>query len=734
MEELNQAGGWPAIVEPAELAKVEQTLRRAAEGHGSQSEVRIIDKAGQVRYLRYLVQPQRDAQGGITGLVGAAQHVTNERQLEQERQRLIDELEAKNSFIEAVLGQVPVGIVVADSKTAQLITSNREAERITGITFTPGVSIDQLSRSTDFVGTRPDGSSYQPGQWPMQRALRGEAVNAEKVTLTSADQVMHLSVNAGPVKDRDGRVIAAVSVFYDETERRRSEQRVLESQRFLQCSLDALASHIAVLDEEGRIMEVNEAWRRFADANKLSLFAYGVGSNYLTPLENSAVDCGDGRMIAHGIRSVIKGERESFEFEYPCHSPTEQRWFLLRVTRFKSPGPTRVVVAHENVTKLRQALDLLREADCRKDEFLATLAHELRNPLAPICNAIEVLKLPQCDEISKRKLVEMVERQASQLTRLVDDLLDVSRVMRGKIELRLEAVNLKDVIQQALETAGPLINARQHTLQLELPEKPLQVKADVIRMSQVLSNLIANAAKYTEAKGQIRVQAAVENDRAVVRISDNGIGIAAEQLSGIFDLFVQVDPTTTRSQGGLGIGLTLAKNLVELHGGSITASSRGLGHGSEFAIRIPLATGNCEAESLVSPANSAAESARAWRCEILVVDDNRDAANSLAMLLKTLGHHVTVAHSGESALEKVRETPPDVVFLDIGMPGMDGYEVARRLRADTKYDRVCLAALTGWGQAEDRQRTADAGFDHHIVKPPDLRRLMSVLSDRQAPA
>ncbi len=681
-----------------------------------------------------MTQPQWNASGSVIGVVGAAQHVTEQRVLEQERQKLIDQLAEKNAFIEAVLGQVPVGIVVAESGTGKLITSNREAERITGLNYQPGMSVDELTEAFSIQGVRVDGTSYEPGQWPMQRALRGEVVHAEKVTITSLrNQCLHLSVNAGPVKDRDGRVMAAVSVFYDETERRMSEQRVIESQRFLRCSLDSLASHIAVLDENGCIVEVNEAWRRFADQNNFTFFAYGVGSNYLDPFENARIECGDGNLIAEGIREVMRGQRETFEFEYPCHSPEEQRWFLLRVTRFKTPGPVRVVIAHENVTKLRQALDLLRDADKRKDEFLATLAHELRNPLAPIRNAIEVLKLPQCDNDNQRRLLEMIERQASQLTRLVDDLLDVSRVMRGKIELRLEPIGLGDVIHQALETAGPLITARQHKLELQLPDVAVQIQADAVRLSQVLCNLITNAAKYTEPHGQIRVQATTENDSAVIRISDNGIGIAPDQLNGIFDLFVQVDPTTTRSQGGLGIGLTLAKNLIELHGGSLTASSRGLGHGSEFTLRIPLAITNADADAQRNDlADTASPVARESQCAVLVVDDNRDAANSLAMLLKTMGHHVEVAHSGEQALECIRTAPPEVVFLDIGMPGMDGYEVARQLRADAKFDRVCLAALTGWGQAEDRRRTADAGFDHHIVKPPDMRALMSVLSTKQA--
>lgn len=731
LEEFVKRGGWQAMIVPDDLKTVKESLQRAREGSSDRGEVRIIGKSGAVCWLRYATQPSRDEAGRVEGLVGAAQHITEQKQLEQVREQLMTALATKNAFIEAVLGQVPVGILVADTSTGKLMASNREAERIMCTNYTLGASIEECMPPLLERGRQADGSPYPLQQWPIERALRGHSVQDEKVTLSRPQlPPLMLNVSGGPITDQEGQTIAAVAVFRDESERQSSEEQVRESQRFLRCSLDALSSHIAVLDDQGNILEVNEAWRRFADENQLNYFRYGVGTNYLEPFESDSASCGDGPAVARGIRDVIEGLQESYEYEYPCHSPSEQRWFLMRVTRFKSPGPVRVVIAHENVTKLRMAADSLREADRRKDEFLATLAHELRNPLAPIHNALQILKLTGMNAATAGQTLEMLERQTSQLTRLVDDLMDVSRVMRGKIELRLEPVELSSVIHQAIETAQPMLSAKHHTLVLELAREPICLIADSLRLSQVVCNLLTNAAKYTEPGGRIVLKTSCIDGAAVVSILDNGIGIESQQLRDIFELFMQVNHATTRSQGGLGIGLTLVKNLVELHGGSVQASSAGLGRGSEFVVTLPMA-----AKPVRKPLEENDRLKMAGttsRCRVLVVDDNRDAASSLALLLRTLGHEVQVANSGEEALEQVESFAPTVVFLDIGMPGMDGFEVARRLRSNPANAALCLAALTGWGQAEDRRKTADAGFNHHIVKPPNMQTILDVLADSHA--
>jgi signal transduction histidine kinase/CheY-like chemotaxis protein len=384
----------------------------------------------------------------------------------------------------------------------------------------------------------------------------------------------------------------------------------------------------------------------------------------------------------------------------------------------------RAEVAIEN-SRLYQAL---KEADRRKDEFLATLAHELRNPLAPIRNSLQILKMPRIDAGTLARTRDMMERQVDHVVRLVDDLLDVARVMRGKIELRKERVELASVVARAVETAQPLIEAQGQVLTINLPADSLAIDADPVRLAQVIGNLLTNAAKYTEANGRIELTAQRQGDHAALRVRDNGIGIAPDMLPHIFELFVQVDSGTTRSQGGLGIGLTLVKNLVEMHHGTVQAQSAGLGKGSEFVVRLPLwAQGDEEPDKEIRQPRRAAVLPSGHR--LLVVDDNKDAAESLAMLLRLKGHEVQVAHSGPSALEMAKDYRPEMILLDIGMPGMDGYEVARRLRRQAGRDNVVLAALTGWGQQEDRRRSAEAGFDHHLVKPLEPHTLESLIAD-----
>jgi PAS domain S-box-containing protein len=388
----------------------------------------------------------------------------------------------------------------------------------------------------------------------------------------------------------------------------------------------------------------------------------------------------------------------------------------------------RAAVAVEN-TRLYQAL---RDTDRRKDEFLATLAHELRNPLAPIRNSLQILKMPRVDAATAQQTREMMERQVHHLVRLVDDLLDVSRVMRGKIELRREPAELATIVARAVETAKPLIEVQGHQLDISVSPESLLLDADPIRLAQVVGNLLTNSAKYMEAHGHIWLSARREGDQAVLAVRDTGIGIAPDMLPHIFELFVQADHASTKAQGGLGIGLTLVKNLVEMHDGSVDAHSAGLGKGCEFVIRLPLkAEERRESREKESGSQQLERSPSGHR--LLVVDDNKDAAMSLATLLRLQGHEVRIADDGSSALEMAKSYCPDLVFLDIGMPVMDGYEVARRMRQMPGLEKTVLAALTGWGQQEDRRRTAIAGFDHHLVKPVETTALENLLADLKRP-
>jgi PAS domain S-box-containing protein len=384
-----------------------------------------------------------------------------------------------------------------------------------------------------------------------------------------------------------------------------------------------------------------------------------------------------------------------------------------------------VTVAYERLRLLNE----LKEADRRKDEFLATLAHELRNPLAPVRNAVEVLRHRGPDEPELRWSRDVIDRQVAHMARLIDDLLDVSRITRNKLELRKERVELAEVVREALETSQPLIEECGHHLAVSLPPEPIYLHADLLRLSQVLTNLITNAAKYTDRGGRIWLTAEQQGNEVVVRVKDTGVGIPAEKLPGLFQMFFQVDRALERAQGGLGIGLSLVRRLVELHGGSVTAHSAGRGKGSEFIVSLPALTEAPKPQPALEPAGPA--KAKTPR-RILVVDDMRDNADSLAMLLELGGNEVQTAYDGLAAVEAAARFRPDVVLLDIRMPKLNGFDACRRIREQPWGKNMMLIALSGLGQEEDQRRTEEAGFDSHLVKPVDPAVVNRLLSDADA--
>jgi signal transduction histidine kinase len=373
--------------------------------------------------------------------------------------------------------------------------------------------------------------------------------------------------------------------------------------------------------------------------------------------------------------------------------------------------------------ELREQAEQLMEADERKDQFLAMLGHELRNPLAPISSALQILKKSVSSGPIVARAHQTLDRQLQQLVRLVDDLLDVSRITSGKIQLRTEPVELATVVATALETSRPLLDARKHDLTFSLPQEPVWLQADPIRLAQIFSNLLNNAAKYTDVGGHVWLTAQRQPAQVVVHVKDTGIGMTPEMLIRAFDLFAQDDRSRDRSHGGLGVGLTLVRELVQLHRGTIQVHSDGPGTGSEFVIELPVLPGPPRTRTAIPPEASASPARR-----VLVVDDNADAAEALASFLAMSGHETCTAHDGLEALEAARVHRPDVVLLDIGMPGMDGYELARRLRQEPNLEQLLVVALTGYGQDEDRRQSCEAGIDHHLVKPVDVDALQAVLA------
>jgi len=401
-----------------------------------------------------------------------------------------------------------------------------------------------------------------------------------------------------------------------------------------------------------------------------------------------------------------------------------KRWFDVYASRLGGAGGDLVAVLFSDITQrllaeqdLRRLNEALAEANRRKTEFLATLAHELRNPLAPLSNGLHLMRMGSSKPELLEKTRQMMERQIQHMVHLVDDLLDVARISTGKVELRRARMDLKDVVATAVETSASLIDAGNHKLSVALPAEPLPMDADPTRIAQVVSNLLNNAAKYTPPGGRIALKVAVEDGAAVLSVSDTGIGIGEDALAKVFEMFAQVPSSVAKPQGGLGIGLSLVQSLVALHGGSVSVASPGPGQGSTFTVRLPLLSPESEVTSRMAQTS---DPAKAGQLQVLVVDDNTDAAESLGVLLEIEGHAAHIAHSGAEALQVAQAQPLDVVFLDIGLPDMTGYDVAKRMRLLPNMQKTQLVALTGWGTQDDRQRTREAGFDRHLTKPAEL--------------
>jgi signal transduction histidine kinase/DNA-binding response OmpR family regulator len=502
---------------------------------------------------------------------------------------------------------------------------------------------------------------------------------------------------------------------------------------------------VTLLDGQGDFGETQLA---FATGSESEVVHGLIRSRQALPAELAdAID----RTLASGVpvflsQPLFDGSALPFPSPFPLHSavaiPLRARGRNLgAMTLAVGPSgrtftPNDLALPEDVVSRAAIAIDNARlyrdiqESDRQKNEFLAMLAHELRNPLAPIRNAVQVLQIPHANHDQQAWAKAIIHRQVEQMVRLVDDLLDVSRITQGKIQLKIELVDAATIVNRAVETSQPLIQSRGHILNVTFPEEPLYVEADPTRLAQALGNLLNNAAKYTEKRGRIEVSVGRERDEAVFRVRDSGVGIAPEMLAHVFDLFAQVDRSLDRSQGGLGIGLTLVRRLVELHGGVVHASSAGHNQGSEFVVRLPAKEQKVPLQFSENKRVGPARPAGARR--ILVVDDNADSAESLAVLLRADGHEVRTALDGPAALAISEEFLPEVVVLDIGLPLMDGYEVARRLRARPGLERVDLVALTGYGQPEDRQRGKEAGFDHYLVKPARAETLLELVSSSQA--
>ena len=407
-------------------------------------------------------------------------------------------------------------------------------------------------------------------------------------------------------------------------------------------------------------------------------------------------------------------------------SPTSLR-MLLSAVQAALRARRRQYQIRDQLAALQQADEALRVADRRKDEFLATLAHELRNPLAPLRSALQIMELRGSEDAQQRRLLSMMDRQMNVMVRLIDDLLDVARISSGKVTLQRERVDMRTVAEAAVEAASPAIVAAGHRLHVVLPVEPAFVIGDATRLAQVVGNLLNNATKYTPAGGELELRVMVETETVLVEMRDNGVGIPPAVLKGVFDMFAQVNRTLDRAQGGLGIGLALVRRLLDMHGGSIQAASEGIDRGSVFTVTLPrLRAPALATESGMDSGRD--NTAHVRRLRLLVIDDNRDAADTLALLLEASGHEVQTAYDGTTGIALAREYRPQAVFCDIGMPGLNGHEVASTLRAGGAHPTAALIAVTGWGAEDDRRKAQDAGFDYHLVKPVDSQAIEGILA------
>jgi PAS domain S-box-containing protein len=542
-------------------------------------------------------------------------------------------------------------------------------------------------------------------------------------------------VRAVPVQDSDGKLREWVGMNIDITERKQVEDALRESEERFRTLFAAAPMALFVCDQDAVIQYYNhraaELWGREP--------ARGVerhcGSVKLW-LPNGARLPHEQSPIVEVLRTGIPARNVEVLIERPDGSrlPVLANFAPLMNANGEITG---AITSFVDITEQKETADALQrvstelvDADRHKNEFLAVLAHELRNPLAPIRNALSIMRRATQDAGGPvQPAVDMMERQVGQLVRLVDDLLDISRISHGHIELRRKRVELASAVHHAVEAARPALDGMNHSLTVALPPQAIYVDADPSRLAQVIGNLLSNACKFTDRGGRIELIVERDDEQAVIRVRDNGIGIAAEQVPRIFDMFAQVDSSMERSSTGLGIGLSLVTQLVALHGGTVQARSAGIGQGSEFIVRLPI---SLAASAQFEPEAMPDLSAAATMGRVLIVDDNRDAADSIATLLELAGNAVHTAYDGIEALETAATVRPDAMLLDIGLPKLNGYEVARRIREQPWGKRIMLVALTGWGQDQDRQKSRDAGFDAHLVKPVDPAALLKLLNGAPA--
>lgn len=623
--------------------------------------------------------------------------------------------------LDAILDTAPVGICVVDSKGG-LVLANAENRSIWGEHPQPS-DVDSYEHWKGWWadGSERQGQRLSAREWTVARALAGEAAPTDTIEIEpfGAHGVRKtILMRSRPIRDSAGTIIGSVVAETDITLQVKTEAALRESEAKFRTIADAMPQMVWSTRPDGYHDYYNQQWYDFT--GELPHATDGDGWNQKFHPEDQE------RAWAAWRHSLATGDDYEVQYRLRHHSG-QYRWTLGRALPVRDDHG-RIIRWMGTCTdihdqKLAEA-DLKRQSE-RKDEFLAMLAHELRNPLAPISTAAQLLKLGSTDAKRVQHASDVVARQVKHMTDLVDDLLDVSRVTRGLVQIENDSVDLKAVVSHAIEQVRPLIESRHHELRVHMAPRPAFVRGDRTRLVQVVANIINNAAKYTPQGGHIMVELNVDQDDVSIHVTDDGSGISPSLLPGVFDLFSQGERTPDRSQGGLGLGLSLVKQITALHGGDTTAASAGLGKGSKFTVTLPREQKPVEDFGEQRRTGTSAEMGSS---NVMIVDDNIDAARSLADLLNEGGHNTIVVEDAQSVLDYPDKDHIQVFILDIGLPGMDGYELARRLRSDPATEGATIVALTGYGQAHDRILSKAAGFDHHLVKPADMMQLNAVLA------
>ncbi|HEY9421286.1 MAG TPA: PAS domain S-box protein [Thermoanaerobaculia bacterium] len=647
--------------------------------------------------------PMLDESGAPVGVVLVFRDVTERRRAEEAQTRLAAIVASSQ---DAIVSKTLDSIIQTWNAGAERIFGYK-AEEAVGRSITLIIPPERLDEEREILA----------------RLTRGEAIeHYETVRMAKDGRRLNISLTISPLRDAEGHIIGASKVARDITERRQAEEALRASEQRFRTLTAYAPVGIFLTDRNGDCLFVNECWCEMAGLSPEEARGQGWAS---------ALHPEDRERVSQEWYAAAE-EGRPFLSEYRFRTPQGKvTWLQGRAVRLlnRAGEVSEYIGTLTDITERREAVEALKEADRRKDEFLALLAHELRNPLAPLRNGLQVLRLAAGDANLIARSRDMMDRQLSHMVRLIDDLFDISRISRNKMELRRSRVLLADVISNAVETARPAIEAAGHELTVSLPPEPVPLNADLTRLAQVFGNLLNNSVKYTERGGQIWLTATRDGGQVVVTVRDTGIGIPAYALPSIFNMFSQVDRSIERSTGGLGIGLALVKGLVEMHGGTVEAASPGEGKGSTFTVRLPVQQDGAE-PSPETAAEQWPDSAESKR-RILVVDDNQDSAASMAMMLELLGNEVRTAHNGVEGVELAEQFRPQVILMDIGMPRLNGYEATRRIREQPWGRGMSVIALTGWGQEADRAKSAEAGCDGHLVKPVNLSDLEKLLMKLQ---